>query len=220
MARVLPFFIFLALTFAQGFWGGTVPYWIYLGKTVAGGAILWAVRKRVTEMKWAVSVEALVAGFAVFLIWVGLDGRYDPLDELLHKIGLAKAPSSASAWNPNVAFGGSSLATFFIVVRVAGSTLVVPPLEEIFYRSFLYRWIIDPNFEQVPLGLFRWGAFLMTSVFFGLEHREWLAGILCGFIYQWLVCRKKRLGDAMTAHALTNFLLGLWVVWKGAWHFW
>jgi hypothetical protein len=28
------------------------------------------------------------------------------------------------------------------------------------------------------------------------------------------------LGDAMTAHALTNFPLGLWVVWKGAWSFW
>ena len=45
-------------------------------------------------------------------------------------------------------------------------------------------------------------------------------GILCGFAFQGLVCWKKRLGDAMTAHAITNGLLGLWVVWRGAWHFW
>ena len=51
-------------------------------------------------------------------------------------------------------------------------------------------------------------------------HREWLAGILCGFAYQGLVCWKKRLGDAMTAHAITNFLLALWVVGRGAWKFW
>ena len=60
----------------------------------------------------------------------------------------------------------------------------------------------------------------MTSVVFGLEHREWLAGILCGFAYQGLVCWKNRLGDAITAHAITNALLGGWVVWRGAWHFW
>jgi membrane protease YdiL (CAAX protease family) len=55
---------------------------------------------------------------------------------------------------------------------------------------------------------------------FGFGHHEWLAGILCGFAYQGLVCWKKRLGDAMTAHAITNFLLGVYVVWKGAWNFW
>ncbi len=52
-------------------------------------------------------------------------------------------------------------------------------------------------------------------------HPQWLAGILCGLTYQGLVIRKGRLGDAMTAHAITNFLLGVYVVWKGgaAWKF-
>ena len=97
---------------------------------------------------------------------------------------------------------------------------MVPPLEEIFYRSFLYRYIAKPDFQSVPLGQFSWTPFLATSVVFGLAHQEWLAGILCGFAYQSLVCRKKRLGDAISAHAVTNFLLGVWIVWKGAWHFW
>jgi CAAX prenyl protease-like protein len=70
------------------------------------------------------------------------------------------------------------------------------------------------------LGEFRWLSFLITSAIFGFAHHEWLAGILCGLPYQGLVCRKKRLGDAMTAHAITNFLLGIWIIWKGAWHFW
>ena len=55
---------------------------------------------------------------------------------------------------------------------------------------------------------------------FGFSHNEWLAGILCGAAYQWLVLRKNRLGDAITAHAITNFLLGVWIVWRHAWHFW
>jgi membrane protease YdiL (CAAX protease family) len=53
-----------------------------------------------------------------------------------------------------------------------------------------------------------------------LAHNEWRAGIFCGAAFQWLVLRKGRLGDAMTAHAITNFLLGVWIVGRGAWQFW
>jgi len=99
---------------------------------------------------------------------------------------------------------------------MAGSTLIVPPLEEVFYRSFLYRYIAKPDFLSVPLNQFLPLPFLATAAVFGFSHNEWLAGILCGAAYQGLVIRKNRLGDAMTAHAITNFLLGLWVVWRGA----
>jgi hypothetical protein len=63
-------------------------------------------------------------------------------------------------------------------------------------------------------------AFVVTAVVFGFSHYEWLAGILCAFAYQGLAIHKKRLGDAMFAHGITNFLLGVWIVWKGDWHFW
>ncbi len=81
----------------------------------------------------------------------------------------------------------------------------------------LYR---APDFLAVRLNQFLPKSFIVTALIFGLAHNEWLAGILCGAAYQWLVIRKNRLGDAMTAHAITNFLLGLWVVWRGAWQFW
>ena len=83
-----------------------------------------------------------------------------------------------------------------------------------------HPFVAKPDFQSVPMGQFLLVPFLVTSVLFGFEHTQWLAGILCGLAYQWLVIRKNRLGDAMTAHAITNFLLGLWVVWKGAWQFW
>jgi CAAX prenyl protease-like protein len=126
----------------------------------------------------------------------------------------------APQWNPLLHFGNSVAGWFFITVRLLGSSIVVPPLEEVFYRSFLYRWITRPDFGSVPLGHFHWKAFLITALMFGFAHNEWLAAILCAGIYQGLVCQKKRLGDAIVAHAITNFLLGAWVVWKGAWHFW
>jgi len=128
---------------------------------------------------------------------------------------------NGSVWNPNLQFGeNSTLALVFIATRIFGSTFIVPPLEEVFYRSFLYRYIANQNFLSVPFNKFLPLPFFATAIIFGLSHNEWLAGILCGAAFQWLVLRKNRLGDAMTAHAITNFLLGVWIVWKHDWHFW
>jgi hypothetical protein len=229
---VVPFAIFLALTFCQSSFGESARYWFYFGKAVAGAWLIWLVWPAIPEMRWNVSWEAIAVGVGVFVLWVGLDGLYPTLDQLtqnqlcplLRKVGLESwcpKPSSPAPWNPPVFFGpGSVLGVSFVLVRIVGSSLVVPPLEEVFFRSFLYRYIAKADFQLVPLGQFMFVPFLVTSVLFGFEHHEWLAGILCGFAYQGLVCWKKRLGDAIAAHALTNFLLGVWVVWRGAWQFW
>lgn len=209
MPRVLPFALFLGLTLLQGRLGETSPFWVYLLKTLLGAGMLWIVWPLVAELRWRMSLEAIIAGVLVFGLWVVLDPFYP---------GMGGQPEG---WNPHDTFGEANPAAwFFILVRILGSTLVVPPLEEVFYRSFLYRWLAKPDFQSVPLGQFRLWPFLAASILFGLAHREWLAGILCGLIYQGLVCRHKRLGDAMTAHAITNLLLGCYIVWKGAWFFW
>lgn len=208
-ARVAPFLIFLALTICQGKLGATSAYWFYLAKTCIGVWLLWKMKPLVAEMRWAFSWEAMVVGSGVFAVWVGLDPYYPHLMK------------DSPAWNPNESFGhNSELAWLLIGTRILGSTFIVPPLEEVFYRSFLYRYIANQNFLSVALNKFLPLPFLATALVFGFAHNEWLAGILCGAAYQWLVIRKNRLGDAMTAHAITNFMLGVWIVWRGAWHFW
>ena len=221
-ARVLPFAIFLLLTFGQGKFGEGSRYWFYLAKTLVGAWLLFEMRPFVTELRCAFSWEAVVVGVGVCVMWVGLDSFYPKLSELGVKFGLSKAAATpALPWNPHLQFGeGASLAWLFIAVRIIGSSLVVPALEEVFFRSFLYRYIAKVDFLNVSLGQFLALPFFAASTVFAFEHEEWLAGLLCGFAYQGLVIWKKRLGDAIVAHGITNFLLGVWVVWKGAWHFW
>ena len=216
--RVVPFGLFLLLTFAQGWFGDMGRYWIYVAKTILAAWTIWWMRPVVEEMRWRISLEAVVVGVAIFVVWVGID-------DFLKMIGLkpdfGELKIGGEPWNPNAQFGtGSVLAWFFILARLLGSTLIVPPLEEVFYRSFLYRYLVKPDFLLVPLGAFVAMPFIVTSVVFGFEHREWLAGTICGLAYAGLVCWKKRLGDAMTAHAITNLLLGVWVVGRGEWKFW
>jgi CAAX prenyl protease-like protein len=207
--RVAPFLIFIILTAGQGKFGPASYYWVYAAKTLAGVFLVWAMWPIVKEMRWAFSWESVVVGVAIFVFWVGLDAHYPKFGKIDH------------FWNPHEQFGhGSALAWAIILIRILGSSLVVPPLEEVFYRSFVYRYIVNPDFEKVPLGVYSLQALLISAAIFGIAHYQWLPGILCALAYQGLVIKKKRLGDAMTAHAITNFLLGLYVPWKGQWQFW
>ncbi len=210
LARVAPFFVFVLLTALQGRFGPESRFWFYLVKTLAGAWMLWFMRPFVPEMRWAVSWEAAVVGVVIFAAWVGLDGLYPRLSKV------------DGAGDPRLLLGQTApLATFFLIVHLVGSSIVVPPLEEVFYRSFLYRYLIKPDFTTVPLGTYQPRAFFVTSAIFGFMHPDrWLAGVICGVAYQWLVVRKNRLGDAMLAHGITNFLLGLWVIFKHASSFW
>ena len=220
--RVAPFVIFVLLTAAQGKFGAASACWFYLAKTLVGLWLIWEMRPFVSEMRWVFSWEAVIVGVGIFVLWVGISGEWTTQSSLWVKLGLSHPPEKlAAVWNPNEQFGtGSALAWLFITVRILGSTFVVPPLEEVFYRSFLYRYLAGQNFLSVPLDKFLPRPFIITALVFGFSHNEWLAGIVCGAAFQWLVLRKNRLGDAMAAHAITNFLLGVWVVTRGAWQFW
>jgi len=214
-ARFAPFFIFCVITSAAFLIGKDWMYWLYAVKVFVGLWLIWEMRPVVTEMRWAFSWEAVIVGVVIFALWVGLDPYY-PKNHLLFK------DTEGSIWNPFTRFGNESLVAWGLIgVRIFGMTIVVPPLEEAFYRSLAYRYIVKYDFTKVALNHFDGVALALTAVLFGAVHFQWLPGILCGLAYQGLVIRRGRLGDAMTAHAITNFLLGVYVVYKGgeAWKF-
>ena len=216
LSRVLPFFVFLLLTSCQGSFGPQSHFWVYLAKCIVGAWMIWVTWPLVSEMRWAISFEALLAGTLVFILWVAMDVSYP------------KFSQPDESWNLYEHFGPASMMVWlFAGVRIAGSTLLVPMLEEVFYRSFLYRYILAPNWMFIEYNSFAVKPFLITSIVFGITHQHWLAGIICGMIYQFLVIRTNRVGDAITAHAVTNLLLGVWVITQGfgyakepQWHLW
>ena len=229
--RVLPFVLFLGLTALQGELGEGSKYWLYVAKTILGAICVVVVWPLVQEAGVRFSWQAVTAGVAVFLIWVGLDPFYPDLTQLNRdylcpfwkKIGFETFCGSEKPdhpWNPFLHVS-RPLAIFFVAVRILGSSIVVPPIEEFFYRSFLYRYIQSANFMGVPLGKFIPRSFVVTSIVFGFVHNQWLAGILCGAIYQWLAIRTGKLGESIVAHGITNFLLACYIVAvPNQWHFW
>jgi CAAX prenyl protease-like protein len=194
--------------------------WEYPLQATAVGASLWILRKYYEELRsplWrrpaslppelsgrrSVAVTWMLAvaiGLVAIAIWIGIDPYYPKLGNSL-------------AFDPR----GKGL---FIVFRIAGAVVVVPLMEELFWRAFLIRWFIHADFKRVPIGTFTWPSFVITVGLFGLEHHEWLAGLICGALYNWLYYKRKDVFACVIAHAVSNAALAAWVLTRGQWKFW
>jgi CAAX prenyl protease-like protein len=214
--RIFPFaaymgFIGLSAVFVGSEAEGTFDLWSYPIKTLVVAGLLVFFWSRFQELKAPIFVnwqEALVTvgvGLGVYALWVRMDWPWAIQGEL-------------SDYNPFVA--GSTVGLVLAVIRIFGASVIVPIMEELFWRSFLIRYIVNANFETVRLGTFTIGSFAATVVLFGLEHNLWLAGMMAGICYSGLLYWTGRLWLCIIAHGITNLVLGIHVLTTGEWHWW
>ncbi|MFP5392631.1 MAG: CAAX prenyl protease-related protein, partial [Gammaproteobacteria bacterium] len=116
--------------------------------------------------------------------------------------------------------GATVVRVLLAAAEHAGAALVVPVMEELFWRSFLMRWIDDVNFATVDPRAVKPLSVLITVVLFAFEHNQWLAGIVAGVAYSLLYMKTRSLWPAILAHAVTNGVLGVWIVRSGIWTYW
>lgn len=224
-SRVLPFLVILLFTSLPSTWYPGAEFWNYTIKIlVTAGLLVW-LRPWLPEMKWAVSPEALGVGLAIAALWIACEVWIPTSSQLTgwFESGFSKMPKATltDPWNPVAFFKEAPAVGWGLVgIRVFGRSVIIPMVEEVFYRSFVYRMLIDSKFTQVELSTYRPLAFYGTSALFGIAHGDlWIPGILCGMAYQWLVLRRNRLGDAITAHAVTNLVISVWTIQRGEWRF-
>lgn len=159
-------------------------------------------------------LSSIAIGIAVFAIWIAPDHLFHYRHFWLFENSITGAAASSIG-------ADLKLTPWFIAIRIAGSALLVPILEELFWRGWLMRWLIDTHFEKVPLGQYAPSAFWLVAILFASEHGPyWEVGLIAGVIYNWWLVRTRNLADCMLAHAVTNAVLGLWVIWTGEWQYW
>lgn len=205
---VVPFAIYIGLSYlGMQFENGS--YYFYPIKTVVVALALVLYRQQYPELQRPIKIKSIVLataiGIIVFVIWVLPEGWYPTLGR--------------SEFNPYI-FTARSWIACLIFFRLAGAVLVVPIFEELFWRSFLIRWIVNPDFKKVPLDQFNWLSFSLIVIFFGLEHHQWLVGMIAGAIYNGLLYWQKNLWACIIAHAATNLVLGIYVLQTRQWSFW
>ena len=208
---VFPFVLFLLLTEPVRFFPDLSPFF-YITKIIIVGALLWFWRHKYAsdlspKLSFGELLTAISCGLLVLVIWIAPEGylpqfgRHSGFDP--YGFGLPK-----------------SAAMGLISVRLIGAAVVVPIMEELFWRSFFMRYLINPNFRSVSMGAFTWFSFIGVAILFGLEHHRVIVGIIAGVLYGLLLIRQKKLKGVILAHGVTNLGLGIYILLTGNWMFW
>lgn len=191
------------------FWLSAPEYWLYPLQAFACAAVLlWFRRRidfhRVTRVLFTIAIACLV-----FVLWVSPQAF------------LGVAPR-LDGFNPDL-FATQPVAYWTtVILRFLRLVIIVPLVEEIFWRGFLLRYLINEKFDQVPFGSFSWLSFTLVTLAFTFAHSsaDWMAAAATGVLYNVIAYRTKSLSSCILAHALTNLLLGLWIMQTRQWGFW
>lgn len=189
----------------------------YTLRVIVVSAVMLALARPAVPRSVSNPLGSILLGIGVFVIWVGPDVLWPGYRNLplFNNSIVGKAASSLPA---DAALKSS---VYFMIIRSLGSFLLVPVLEELFWRGWLMRWLIDKDFWKVPMGKYAPGAFWMTAALFASEHGPyWDVGLAAGVLYNWWLVRTKSLGDCILAHAVTNAVLAWYVLTTGNWQYW
>ena len=216
-AYTLPMGVFLgALALVAGlkgiggsFWLDRPEYWLYPVQTfICAGLLFWFWR----EYDFRGVRQPLIAagvGLLVFVLWISPQAFFG-------------ASARTDGFNPTL-FADQPVAYWStVLLRFLRLVVIVPLVEEIFWRGFLLRYFVDEKFDKVPFGTFSWLSFAVVTIGFMFVHStaDWPAALLTGALYNWVAYRTKSLGACVLAHALTNLFLGIWIMNTRQWGFW
>ncbi len=227
VALAAPFFVWvgaIVLTllpwdFGLGFY---FPAYVYAAKTVLCGVLLAVFRPwrfaPCGGRRGDVTLGALV-GLAVYALWAVPESTPWPALTEWYRRWLVMFPGALPDYSASWCYAwGHSPA--LAALKLIGSAFVIAPIEEFFFRGCLMRWLTQRDWAGLPLGGVSRGAFWATALVFAFEHDRYVGGLLAGVAYGALACRTGSLRAPIVAHVVTNLLLGLHVLLRGAYHFW
>jgi CAAX prenyl protease-like protein len=178
-------------------------------------AVLWLIARPVIDLRVHHLAPTLGIGMAVFAVWIAPDLLMSGYRHfwLFDNAVVGKAATSLST--------AARLSWPVLALRMIRAVAIVPIVEELFWRAWLMRWVIDNDFQKIPLGKYTALSFWIAAVLFASEHGSyWDVGLAAGIIYNWWMVRTRSLGDLILAHAVTNFALGVYVIAAGKWEYW
>lgn len=213
IAHVAPFAVFVGIMSLEHTFSLSPEVWLPIRFCATIFALLLFSRGYISFQP-SVPSASIALGAAVFVIWVAPDILFG----YRHSWLFENALTSRAVTTVSPAMQRNDL---FLVLRVATSTLLVPVIEELFWRSWLMRYVMEADFLKIPLGTYARSAFWITAVLFALEHGPyWEVGLAAGILYNWWIIRTKNLADCILAHAVTNGILAVYVIAAGQWQYW
>jgi CAAX prenyl protease-like protein len=199
----------------------TKQYMVMLGVQIAIASVvlIWFRRIYLQHFPFKFSPLAVAVGAVGIVVWVGLC-HLDFEARLMEAIGLNKTAARPS-FNPFLHLPSVRWQIAFMVPRFMVLAIIVPIIEELFLRGWVVRFVHDPDWEAVRLQGLTWGAILAPTIYGVATHPgEAFAAIAWFSLVTWLMLRTGNVWDCVVAHAVTNLLLGLYVIWFAQWQLW
>jgi len=157
-------------------------------RTLAGLAALLCFSSHARGWRGSFGATPVLVGAAIAALWVALTGTLD--DPSLR-------PSAVSpAWRVP-----------WLMCRLLGAIVVIPIAEELAFRGYLARRLMDHDFSAVRYTDLSWPAIVISSLIFGVLHQTILAATLAGVCFALAARHRGHLSDAILAHMVTNALL-------------
>jgi CAAX prenyl protease-like protein len=211
---VLPFASFMAFLAIQNY-AALPPSIDYPVRVVVLSVILFVFSRNVIDLRSTHLLWSVILGVAVFVIWIGPDLLIPGYRQ--HWLFQNAILGRISAPVPEQII----MSPVVLWTRILRAVVLVPIIEELFWRAWLMRWLISPRFEQIKLGAYAPMAFWITAVLFASEHGPyWDVGLITGVIYNWWMVRTRSLADCILVHAVTNACLCGYVVATKHWEYW
>jgi CAAX prenyl protease-like protein len=183
---------------------------------------------------WIFPLQALVCGGALIVFWRCYDFGSGRVVPLAIAVGIAVfgiwvspqmlfgQPPRLEGFDPTPFAADPAAYWATVLARFARLVIIVPLVEELFWRGFLQRYLINERFQTVPIGQYTHMSFWGVVLGFMLVHSpaDYPAAVVTGAAYGWLTVKTKTLLAPIVAHATTNLALGLYIMKTGQWGFW
>jgi CAAX prenyl protease-like protein len=191
---------------------------VKIALVVAAMAFVWpGYRQYARRVSW---LGALVGALGA-AAWIGLaTWQRGWMPELAERTGIGwlKSLGQRSAFNPMHEIDQLGLAYAFLAVRLFGLAVVVPVIEEFFLRGFVMRFVMRDRWWEVPFGTVSRAAVIAGTLVPILMHpQEAVAALVWFSAVTWLMIRTRSIWDCVLAHAVTNALMGIYVIASGQW---
>ncbi|MEQ1903390.1 MAG: CPBP family glutamic-type intramembrane protease, partial [Pirellulaceae bacterium] len=110
----------------------------------------------------------------------------------------------------------------FLVFRFFILAIAVPIAEEWLLRGFLARYVDGGDrWFDIKLSTISLSAMAVLIAFSVLSHpHEAMAAVVWFSLINWLMKRTGNLWDCVAAHAVTNLLLGVFILSTDQWRLW
>lgn len=216
---VVPFVLYLLFSQIAVYYSDLYP-WLYIATVImVSGAAIYLLSGRNVIQAHGKMLPGIAFGTVGIFIWILLSASN--ADEAVRSfLPVWLQPDQRLGFNPFEAISSPFLAWLFIFVRLMGLGLLVPVVEELFWRGFLMRWVISANWEEQPIGVFTLRSFLWIVLLFTLAHPEWFAAAAYCILINILLYWKKDLWLCIVAHSISNFVLAIYVLLTASWALW